>query len=134
MHTAIYLSNRFPHTALQNGTPHKALYGIDAYLGHLRVIGARAFVHEETHTMKLEYRAWERRLVGYSVDSKSYRIYNTETRRVRSSRNVVFIETAPVPSSLDERGFEDGEFTYACLLYTSPSPRDATLSRMPSSA
>jgi len=28
---------------------------------------------------------------------------------------------------------EDGA-TYACLLYTSPSPRDATLSRMPSSA
>ena len=29
-----------------------------------------------------------------------------------------------------------GQFTYAliCLLYTSPSPRDATLSRMPSSA
>ena len=27
----------------------------------------------------------------------------------------------------------DGQFTY-CLLYTSPSPRDATLSRMPSSA
>ena len=27
-----------------------------------------------------------------------------------------------------------GERVYACLLYTSPSPRDATLSRMPSSA
>ena len=27
-----------------------------------------------------------------------------------------------------------GEFTYACLLYTSPSPRDRTRSRMPSSA
>ena len=26
------------------------------------------------------------------------------------------------------------EWTYVCLLYTSPSPRDATLSRMPSSA
>ena len=26
------------------------------------------------------------------------------------------------------------EETYGCLLYTSPSPRDATLSRMPSSA
>ena len=26
------------------------------------------------------------------------------------------------------------ELTYNCLLYTSPSPRDATLSRMPSSA
>ncbi|CAB1110628.1 unnamed protein product [Ectocarpus sp. CCAP 1310/34] len=81
--TAVYLSNRVPHAALQNGTPYKALYGKDAYLGHLRVIGSRAFVHEETHTRKLEHRAWEGRLVGYSMDSKSYRIYNSETRRVR---------------------------------------------------
>ena len=28
----------------------------------------------------------------------------------------------------------NGELVYPCLLYTSPSPRDATLSRMPSSA
>ena len=39
-----------------------------------------------------------------------------------------------------ERGLETMVFTsskddrYGCLLYTSPSPRDATLSRMPSSA
>ena len=26
------------------------------------------------------------------------------------------------------------QYAYSCLLYTSPSPRDATLSRMPSSA
>ena len=29
--------------------------------------------------------------------------------------------------------FHDGHYTF-CLVYTSPSPRDATLSRMPSSA
>ena len=28
----------------------------------------------------------------------------------------------------------DSRHIYTCLLYTSPSPRDATLSRMPSSA
>ena len=28
----------------------------------------------------------------------------------------------------------DDAFLHPCLLYTSPSPRDATLSRMPSSA
>ena len=33
---------------------------------------------------------------------------------------------------LDDASFLDGQYT--CLLYTSPSPRDATLSRMPSSA
>ena len=30
--------------------------------------------------------------------------------------------------------YKERDKTYACLLYTSPSPRDATLSRMPSSA
>ena len=29
---------------------------------------------------------------------------------------------------------KEGDHVKACLLYTSPSPRDATLSRMPSSA
>ena len=29
---------------------------------------------------------------------------------------------------------DSGSMLYGCLLYTSPSPRDATLSRMPSSA
>ena len=36
-----------------------------------------------------------------------------------------------VRKRIDELGIE---YLYICLLYTSPSPRDATLSRMPSSA
>ena len=124
----------------------RTLYGKDAHLGHLRAIGVLAFVHVETHTKKLEHRAWEGRLVGYSVDSKSCRVYNSSTRRVREMRNVIFVET---PSVLPEpdlvSGFDEGEFTYddydnmvrdvrnyiskldlcSCLLYTSPSPRDS---------
>ena len=74
MQTAVYLSNRAPHASLADETPYKALYGKDANLRHLRAIGARAFVHVETHTNKLKHRAWEGRLVGYSMDSKSFRI------------------------------------------------------------
>ena len=33
-----------------------------------------------------------------------------------------------------ERSIRDGDGVYVCLLYTSPSPRDGLLSRMPSSA
>ena len=33
-----------------------------------------------------------------------------------------------------EEAMAKGDTKYTCLLYTSPSPRDATLSRMPSSA
>ena len=109
---AVYLSNRTLHAALQNGTPYKALYGKDACLGHIRVIGSRAFVHEEVHANKREHRGWKDRLVGFSEESKSYRIYNAETRRVGVSQNVIFIDTPFVAPSFNARGFDDGEFTY----------------------
>ena len=53
MQMAVFLSNRSPHVTLKIGTPYKALYGKDAYLGHVRVIGSRAFVHHETYTKKI---------------------------------------------------------------------------------
>ena len=105
--TASYLSNRAPHAALGNKTSFQALYGKPAHLGHLRAIGARAFVHIETFTKKLDARAWEGRLVGYSTDSTSFRVYHPETRKVRESRNVVFIETlsvAPDPDLMLDEG------------------------------
>ena len=36
--------------------------------------------------------------------------------------------------NLDDTGHSDYWYDYTCLLYTSPSPRDGLLSRMPSSA
>ena len=96
MRTAVYVRNRLPHAALTNETPYKAFYGKDAHLGHLRAIGARAFVHVKTHSKKLERRAREGRLVGYSVDSKSIRVYNSSKKSVREGRNVIFIQTPSV--------------------------------------
>ena len=47
-------------------------------------------------------------------------------------------ETLPVQEIEEEITFEEGLLSFAqcmsCLLYTSPSPRDRTRSRMPSSA
>ena len=70
-------------------------------------------MHVETHTKTLEHRAWEGRLVRYSMDGKSFRIYNASTRSVRESKNVIFIET---PSVLPEpdlvNGVDEGGFTH----------------------
>ena len=46
-------------------------------------------------------------------------------------------ESKPLPENVTQVVTNDGAYIYivgTCLLYTSPSPRDATLSRMPSSA
>ena len=43
-------------------------------------------------------------------------------------------ECGNITEKIIEINVEDNTPPIACLLYTSPSPRDATLSRMPSSA
>lgn len=53
MSTSAYLLNRVLHSALGMVTPQKKPYGKDAHLLHLRVIGARAIVHGETHSKKV---------------------------------------------------------------------------------
>ena len=66
---ATYLANLTPHSALNIATPYKALVGKEAHLSYLKIIGARTFVHVETHTRKLDDKAWEGRQRGYSQDT-----------------------------------------------------------------
>ena len=61
--------------------------------------------------------------------------------RVKQGKKTYYVQTdEEMRTQLFERGIDKAEFdagdgrVVACLLYTSPSPRDATLSRMPSSA
>ena len=55
----------------------------------------------------------------------------TEVRKIRATIR----EMDSVSFTLKRRIMEEFYFGFlSCLLYTSPSPRDATLSRMPSSA
>ena len=51
---------------------------------------------------------------------------------VSSRRGEIYIVDNAYSGSVDDAKFT--RFAHGCLLYTSPSPRDATLSRMPSSA
>ena len=104
MLTAAFLGSRAPHSAIGMQSSYKMIYGTELDLRLLRAIGTRAFVHVETYSKKLEHKAVEGRLVGYSNDSNSYRVYNPATRRIMDSRNVVFIETPSrlFPPSLEE--------------------------------
>lgn len=94
--TAVHITNRLRHAHLGHATPYFRMFGKQASLKHLRVIGCRAFVDVEVHTSKLQPKAWEGQLIGYSPNSRVYRIYNQKTGRIVSSRNVTFIEPMDV--------------------------------------
>ena len=92
-------------------------------------------------------------LVHFSVSSHLYVplifvLLQTQPKKVHCSFNGQKIATIAAGDEfslvVDERGIpwtwgrtdrgQVRDHTHTCLLYTSPSPRDATLSRMPSSA
>ena len=93
MFTAAFLGNRTPHSAIGIQSPYKMLHGTEPDLKLLRVIVPRSLRRIDTYFKKLQLKAMEGRLVGYSNNSKSYRAYNPVTGRIMESRNVIFMET-----------------------------------------
>ena len=95
MLTVAYLFYRMPHSGLNMETPFKRLNGKKANLTHLKINGAKAFVHIRD-AKKLEPKSWEGMLCGFSKnEALSYRVWNQKSHGVVGSRNVTFIETPP---------------------------------------
>ena len=66
---------------------------------------------------------WEAKILGISKGIVEFKII----KQLRQKENIkeLWLAFSPIKSNYQN---------FICLLYTSPSPRDATLSRMPSSA
>ena len=84
------------------------MFGKQADLSYLRVMGTRAFAHVEGFTKKLQARAWEGVLIGYDNDKPAFRVYDRHIGQVSSYRNVSFIEETPavVPTTRASWGIE----------------------------
>ena len=67
---------------------------------------------------------------SYLIDILAYNTYYTAFN-ANMALNEAFLETATVRDNIVRIA---KQLNYTCLLYTSPSPRDGLLSRMPSSA
>ena len=96
--TAVYLRNRSPTKAVSGKTPYEAWMGKKPSVSHLRVFGCRAFAHvPKDERGKLDQKAKSCILVGYGEETKGYRLYDANKKKVILSRDVIFNE--------DEFGF-----------------------------
>lgn len=76
-----------------NQTSFKAWYDMKPSVSHLRTFGciAYALINSQNHH-KLDEKSEKYILIGYSLQSKAYRLYNPVSGKVIINRNVVFDE------------------------------------------
>ena len=89
----VHIKNRLPSKAIRNQIPLELMTGKISSLTHLRVLGCDAYaLFKAPGRNKLQQKANHYILVGYGVDAGTYRLYDTSTRKILVSRDVVFNE------------------------------------------
>ncbi|UYV78459.1 hypothetical protein LAZ67_16001473 [Cordylochernes scorpioides] len=93
VHTSTYIRNRCPRTN-EIRTPYEIFTGRKPTVSHLRIIGCKCFaVDNRPRRGKFAPRSEEYRLVGYSPESKTYRLWKPGTGMIIKSRDVRFLES-----------------------------------------
>jgi hypothetical protein len=91
--TAVYIQNKCPHAILKDKPPEEVFSGIKPEVGHPRIFGCPVYIHvpKEKRT-KMEPSGKKGVFVGYSENSKAYRIYVLVQRKIEVNRDVTFHE------------------------------------------
>jgi len=93
VHTAVFLLNRAPTSALDGQTPFQAWHGRKPAVHFIKVFGCVAYIKSQRpHLGKLDDRGKKVVFIGYQEGSKAYRFYDPVTERVHVSRDVTFDE------------------------------------------
>ncbi len=101
--TAVYVRNRvFSRPLPKNTTPYHRWMTKASDLSHLRVFGSKSlYVLPKKQMKKLDARAEEGLMMGYSNQSKGYKIWDIASSMLIVSRDVTFAETSSTPPTAE---------------------------------
>jgi hypothetical protein len=93
VNTANYIRNRCPSKSLGGRTPYEVWTGKKPNVSHFREFGCRVFrLDRQPNRGKFDSRAKEGVFLGYSEESKGYRVWMPNERKVEITRDVKFLE------------------------------------------
>nr|GEY57344.1 hypothetical protein [Tanacetum cinerariifolium] len=93
VNTACYVQNRVLVTKPQNKTPYELLHGRAPSIAFMRPFGCPMTIFNTLESLaKFEGKVDEGFLVGYFVNSKSFRVFNSQTRIVQETLYVNSLE------------------------------------------
>ncbi|GJU87414.1 putative ribonuclease H-like domain-containing protein [Tanacetum coccineum] len=94
--TACYVQNRVLVTKPHNKTPYELFLGRKPALGFMRPFGCPVIIlNTINHLGKFDGKADEGFFIGYSINSKAFRVFNSRTRIVEENLHVQFSENIP---------------------------------------
>ena len=86
-----YLLNRCPMKQVKGKTPQEAWSGYMPNVTHLRIFECVAYAQvPEVKRKKLDNHGEKCIFIGYSEELKAYKLYNSLTKKLVVSRDVVF--------------------------------------------
>lgn len=82
--TAVHLINCSPSTGLKDKTPYEAWHGSKPVVSHFRIFGAHAYalIPKEIRPHKLSVKTRQCRMLGYCANTKGYRLWWPEKRKI----------------------------------------------------
>nr|GEZ89107.1 retrovirus-related Pol polyprotein from transposon TNT 1-94 [Tanacetum cinerariifolium] len=96
VNTACYVQNRVLVTKHQNKTPYELLHGGTPSVGFMRPFGCPVTILNTLDSLgKFDGKVDEGFLVGYSVSSKAFRVFNSKTRIIQETLHINFLENKP---------------------------------------
>lgn len=102
-HTTTYILNRSYTRTQPDKTPYEAWFGIKPSLACVRVFRCNAFIHVPVALRKkLSSKTHKAMFLGYSDESKAYRLWDHVLQRIVVSRDVIFHENTTTDSSSPE--------------------------------
>ncbi|GKD89023.1 retrovirus-related pol polyprotein from transposon TNT 1-94 [Tanacetum coccineum] len=96
INTACYVQNRVLVVKPHNKTPYKLFHGRTPTLSFMRPFGCHVTIlNTIDHLDKFDGKADEGFFVGYSLNSKAFRVFNSRTRIVKENLHIRFSKSTP---------------------------------------
>ncbi|GJS31696.1 ribonuclease H-like domain-containing protein [Tanacetum coccineum] len=94
--TVCYVQNRVLVTKPHNKTPYELFHGRPPSISFMRPFGCPVTILNNLDPLgKFDGKADEGLFVGYSINSKAFRVFNTRTRKVEENLHITFLENKP---------------------------------------
>ncbi|GJV34700.1 putative ribonuclease H-like domain-containing protein [Tanacetum coccineum] len=94
--TACYVQNRVLVTKPHNKTPYELLHGRPPSISFMRPFRCPVTILNTLDPLgKFDRKADEGFFVGYSINSKAFRVFNTRTRNAEENLHITFLENKP---------------------------------------